>query len=467
LFCPNCGSKAIVEENDQVKIERMRNQTQKDIAMHQQQTDKEIAMKKLSQQENNVKQDVERRKKKTSFGAVVIFICALFSLLFSLVAFGTNHIPSGSIALIQFVLFFVGWLKKKKNLHEDNNRHGHMLFVLVALILIIPLFTLINVNSISGIFRGALKYKNADEDYKWPSSTLAQMLPRPPSDIGQVWSDSDNSLSVNIYGVTTEQFDAYINTCKDHGFIVDAKKMTSSYDAYNNNGFALRLSHISDIMYINLDIPMAMEEYTWPGSKCARLLPIPKSSMGYFEGETDSEFALYVSDTSQEAYDAYVTSCMKNGFNVGYEKDNDSFDAENKDGYSLSLRKQGFNIMYISIKEPEPEQTTEPEAEQTDERKATFVPIGKQESSNQQSSADFQAVMDSYEDFFDDYIAFMKSYDNSDVSMLKQYTSLLTQYQATMEKMDTIDENSLSAADQAYYITVQSRITQKLLSVTK
>ena len=158
---------------------------------------------------------------------------------------------------------------------------------------------------------------------------------------------------------------------------------------------------------------------------------------------------------------------MKNGFNVGYEKDNDSFDAENKDGYSLSLRKQGFNIMYISIKEPEPEQTTEPEAEQTDERKATFVPIGKQESSNQQSSADFQAVMDSYEDFFDDYIAFMKSYDNSDVSMLKQYTILLTQYQATMEKMDTIDENSLSAADQAYYITVQSRIAQKLLSVTK
>jgi predicted RNA-binding Zn-ribbon protein involved in translation (DUF1610 family) len=259
LFCPNCGSKAIVEENDQVKIERIRSQTQKDIAIHQQQTDKEIALKKISQQENNAKQEAERRKKKTSFASVVIFICALFSLLFSLVAFGTKHIPSGSIALVQFVLFFVGWLMKKKNLREDSNRHGHMLFVLIALILIIPFFTLINVYSISDIFHGALKYGNADKDYKWPSSALAQMLPHPPSDIGRVWSDSENSLSVNINGVTTEQFDAYISTCKDRGFTVDAEKMTISYDAYNNDGFALRLSHISDTLYINLDIPMAME----------------------------------------------------------------------------------------------------------------------------------------------------------------------------------------------------------------
>ena len=467
LFCPNCGSKAIVEENDQVKIERIRNQTQKDIAMHQQQTDKEIAMKKLSQEESNAKQEAERRKKKNSFGSVVIFICALFSLLFSLFAFGTNHIPSGSIALVQFVLFFLGWLKKKKNLQEDNKRHGHMLFVMIALILIIPFFTLINIYSISGIFRVALKYTNADEDYKWPSSALAQMLPQPPSDIGQVWSDSDNSLSVHIYGVTNEQFDAYISACKDRGFTVDAKKMTSSYDAYNNDGFALRLSQISDYMYIYLDIPMAMEEYTWPRSECASLLPMPKSSMGHIAEDTDSEFALYVSDTSQETYNAYVTACMKKGFTIGYDKDNDSFDAENEDGYSLSLQKQGFNIMYISIEAPEPEQIVEPAAEQTAEPKATFVPTGKQESSNQQSSADFQAAMDSYEDFFDEYIAFMKSYNSSDVSMLVRYTSLLTQYQETMEKMDAIDENTLSAADQAYYITVHSRITQKLLSVTK
>ena len=467
LFCPNCGSKAIVEENDQVKIERIRNQTQKDIAMYQQQTDKEIAMKKLSQEENNAKHIAERRKKKISFGSVVIFICALVSLFFSLVAFGTNHIPSGSIALAQFVLFFVGWLKKKKNLQEDNKRHGHMLFVLIALILIIPFFTLINVYTISGVFSGALKYRNADEDYKWPSSALAQMLPHPPSDIGQVWSDSDNSLSVYVYGVTTEHFDAYISACKDRGFIVDAKKMTRSYDAYNDDGFALRLSQISDYMHIDLDIPMAMDEYSWPRSECARLLPIPKSSVGYIDEDTDSEFALYVSDTSQEAYNDYVTACMKKGFTVGYDKDNDSFDAENKDGYSLSLRKQGFNIMYISIEKPEPEQTAEPEAEQTAEPKSTFAPIGKQESSNQQSSADFQAAMDSYEDFFDEYVAFMKSYNSSDVSMLVRYTSLLTQYQETMEKMDAIDENSLSTADQAYYITVHSRITQKLLSVTK
>ncbi len=61
--------------------------------------------------------------------------------------------------------------------------------------------------------------------------------------------------------------------------------------------------------------------------------------------------------------------------------------------------------------------------------------------------------MDSYEQFFDQYVEFMKKYKDSgdSISMLADYTKMMQQYTDTMNKLNAIDQNSLSAADEAYY----------------
>lgn len=84
-----------------------------------------------------------------------------------------------------------------------------------------------------------------------------------------------------------------------------------------------------------------------------------------------------------------------------------------------------------------------------------------------QVSADFKASMDSYEKFFDQYVEFMKKYKDSgnSISMLADYTKMMQQYTDTMNKLNAIDQNSLNAADEAYYLEVMGRITQKLASV--
>ena len=51
------------------------------------------------------------------------------------------------------------------------------------------------------------------------------------------------------------------------------------------------------------------------------------------------------------------------------------------------------------------------------------------------------------------------------ISMLADYTKMMQQYTDTMTKLNAIDQNSLSAADEAYYLEVMGRITQKLASV--
>lgn len=64
--------------------------------------------------------------------------------------------------------------------------------------------------------------------------------------------------------------------------------------------------------------------------------------------------------------------------------------------------------------------------------------------------------MDSYEQFFDQYVEFMKKYKDSgdSISMLADYTKMMQQYTDTMNKLNAIDQNSLSAADEAYYLEV-------------
>lgn len=110
----------------------------------------------------------------------------------------------------------------------------------------------------------------------------------------------------------------------------------------------------------------------------------------------------------------------------------------------------------------EPEKTAEPEetAEPAETEEPTEEPAGV--------SADFKAVMDEYEKFIDKYVKFMKKYEEEGhpLSMLSEYTELLTQYTEFAETMAAYNGDNLSAADYAYYIEVMGRVSQKLLELT-
>lgn len=82
---------------------------------------------------------------------------------------------------------------------------------------------------------------------------------------------------------------------------------------------------------------------------------------------------------------------------------------------------------------------------------------------------EFKEAMDSYEAFFDEYIAFMERYNNSNNSMdmLTEYTNYMSKYTETMVALSQINDGSLSTEELAYYVEVNSRITQKLLMASQ
>lgn len=83
--------------------------------------------------------------------------------------------------------------------------------------------------------------------------------------------------------------------------------------------------------------------------------------------------------------------------------------------------------------------------------------------------ADFKAAMDAYESFMDDYVDFMKKYQKNptDLSLLTDYAKFMSKYADFVEDFEKWEDEDLNAAETAYYIDVQGRVTKKLLEVAQ
>ena len=104
--------------------------------------------------------------------------------------------------------------------------------------------------------------------------------------------------------------------------------------------------------------------------------------------------------------------------------------------------------------------STEPSTEVT-------APTSSEGTDTAEINPDFKAAMESYEKFFDEYVAIMKKYkeDPTDLSILSDYATYMGQYADMMQKFEKWENEDLNTTEAAYYIDVQARITKKLLEV--
>ena len=83
---------------------------------------------------------------------------------------------------------------------------------------------------------------------------------------------------------------------------------------------------------------------------------------------------------------------------------------------------------------------------------------------------EFKTAMDSYENFMNEYVNFMKKYmaDPSDMSLLMDYTDYMSKYSDFVEDFEEWeDDDDMNAAETAYYIDVQARVSKKLLEIAE
>ncbi len=195
---------------------------------------------------------------------------------------------------------------------------------------------------------------SSDEKFEWLKTGLSTELPELQGTGGHIWKNSEEELDIYIEGISYSQFDAYIVSCKEKGFTVDAIKDTDKYTAYNSIGYKLELQHwSSERLDINLKAPLVGDEnFEWPSHAFADLVPRQDGKTGTVETANDDTLKIILYDVLSSEVKFYISECESAGFTIDAEKKDTSFNGFNADGYELSVSYNEMKAMSITINAP-------------------------------------------------------------------------------------------------------------------
>ena len=306
----------------------------------------------------------------------------------------------------------------------------------------------------------------------WPQGELAQVIPSMNKQCANVY-EVDGYLSFDVVEkVKKADYDAYVAECEGKGFTEEAKKTNDDFEAYNADGYklTLRFDDFSDPeIHVNVEAPEPMEDLTWPSSGPATLVPVPESKKGSIETDSEKKFAVYIGDTSSDAWEAYVAKCQDAGFNVDYTKGDSNYSAKNANGDSVTISYEGANTMRLIVNAADSAETPASSESSAEPESAESQPATEAASTSDAPGLDpeFKAAMDEYESFMNGYVEFMNTYSESDnvVAMAVDYAKWMSDYADMTSKIEGIDENSLGAEEYAYYMEVMGRVNANLATV--
>lgn len=333
-FCSYCGEK-FIENNTEIKEDKP-NYTDEF---------KKIETEHLKEQNkisNKIKEKLKEFWNKLSMFEKVIAISIAIVSLFCLIAFGTNKVFAGVIALLQIALLVVSLLIKKQVI-KTSKSWMYILVIIIAIVLIIPYSNILSIDM-----------GNAKK-FEWSDIVINDVIPQPKSNMGEIYSNSSDRLSIYVYGIKEKQYDEYVRACKEKGFNIDIEQLGGTFTAYNETGYKIHLYYYEsdNKLSIEVDAPVKLGELKWSESEMAKLIPQPTSTKGNIEKDDETGFRAIIGETTQQQFLDYVTKVSNNGFNVDVSKTDKYFSAKNSNGYKVTIEYKGNNIIHINIYEQE------------------------------------------------------------------------------------------------------------------
>lgn len=283
---------------------------------------------------------------------------------------------------------------------------------------------------------------------KWPEAGLATLLPKP--EIGNISTetDTDELLYVKVRDISKDDFNNYINNCILNGFNFGNRKegiyhavnkdrnyhITVRY-GYQNYSIKLEtLENIKNSKELNIDQYTELETINSQETTSTEATDIEKEKVDLL-AYLDKWDAQVATSHAQDPYtdDSYAT--LTNASKAARNTINNA-EATSEE---LEAAQKAYDDAWYALK--------------TISSTANTV------------TPSFKKSMDEYEAFFDQYIAFMQTVASGDFSM-SDYLNFMSRYSKAMEAVNSVNQDSLSLADQQYYIEVMTRINTKLASVS-
>lgn len=109
----------------------------------------------------------------------------------------------------------------------------------------------INDNKIFTVYYdyGSKKYsteENSEIAYQWSQTDLGNKIPKPDVKMIEAGRDDKSVFMFDAYGLSLNQFNAYIEKCKELGYTVEPKSFEGFYSADNAKGYNVYLYYNED-----------------------------------------------------------------------------------------------------------------------------------------------------------------------------------------------------------------------------
>lgn len=123
-------------------------------------------------------------------------------------------------------------------------------------IIVIGIIVLLAILSVALGSGGDSKKSNSGRDenveLRWPTSELASLLPKADFKYGEVTYEREDYISLDVYKVSKNDYNDYVDACKQAGFTVDYSSTSTSYNASDANGNKLSLYYDETEEFISI-----------------------------------------------------------------------------------------------------------------------------------------------------------------------------------------------------------------------
>ena len=219
----------------------------------------------------------------------------------------------------------------------------------VAIMMAMPMFTF----KMGGALMSKTTSSEKAEKINLKELKLGSKLGRlPKGNKGQISSNNEKELILNIPNITPKDYEEYIKQCRKN-FNIDERLVSGSFEAYDKDNYRLMLDYYEQRKKLKIYVisPNKNQEIKWPNTELAKTIPEIKSKSGIVGRSNQRELQLTIQNTTKADFAEYIERCKAAGYNLNSDQKEDSYFAKDAQGNTLSLKyRSGREMSIIVIK---------------------------------------------------------------------------------------------------------------------
>lgn len=338
FVCPYCES---TEPFDSVSKDELQGMLKDAIRDVRKESFKE-AKKQLEQEKT-----VQRTPAQKALDVLILVLQVMFCVFLGIccVAIFTEYVAVGVISLLQLGLMITAMVMKSKYYKTRDEKCRKIkigCYIAVAVLVIAWIACVMN---------GGDSPRVGGEEKTWPTQGLGATIPEPNAKLSYSPSSDSFYFNAGLKNFKKQDFDAYVEACKEAGYTEEPKESDDEYVAYHvDTGDVLTISYYdwSDTGSVRIDRAPTFGDL-WPeANRFAKMIPKPEADDYSIKSLSDYGLEIYVRVESKIEFVNYITTCQNEGFEGNFDGKTNYFYGT-KDSLRVRVELVRDGIMYINV----------------------------------------------------------------------------------------------------------------------